>query len=132
MLVDDPAVLVGLIDDLGEIPNQIADISVGDDHQLVQGRYEARIGGLLAFQALRVELVGEFLQLVFDAGSGLLEGAAQETGLIGGDAEGDSRAATRRVLISHEESTLLVVRPSVGVTAPAGGRFVNGRQVSSL
>jgi hypothetical protein len=54
VLVDDSAVLVGLIDDLGEIRNQIADISVGDDHQLVQGRYEASIGGLLAFQALRV------------------------------------------------------------------------------
>ncbi|HET8815272.1 MAG TPA: hypothetical protein VFM51_10000 [Solirubrobacterales bacterium] len=32
-------------------------------------------------------------------------------------------ATIRRVLISHEEFRLLVVRPSVGVRAPAGGCF---------
>jgi hypothetical protein len=32
----------------------------------------------------------------------------------------------RRVLISHEELVLLVVRPSVGVTSTAGGRFFLG------
>jgi hypothetical protein len=32
-------------------------------------------------------------------------------------------ATIRRVAISHEELRLLVVRPSVGVPPPAGGRF---------
>ena len=79
-----------------------------------------------------LELVGVFPQLVANSRLSASEGAAQEAGLIGRDAEGDGGAATRRVLISHEESTLLVVRPSVGVTAPAGGRFMNGREGSSL
>jgi len=57
-----------------------------------QRRQETRVGRLLAFQALRVQLVGEFLQLVFDAGSRLLEGASQEAGLISGDVEGNGSA----------------------------------------
>ena len=54
MLFDDAAVLVGLIDDPGEIREQIADISVGDAQRYSTGN-----------------------------------------GPIGGDAEGDGRAATR-------------------------------------
>jgi len=38
VLFHDSDVLVGGVDDPGEIRDQIADISVGDDHQLVQGR----------------------------------------------------------------------------------------------
>jgi hypothetical protein len=34
-----------------------------------------------------------------------------------------ARTAIHRVLFSHEERNLLVVRPSVGVPPPAGGRF---------
>jgi hypothetical protein len=71
-------------------------------------------------QALGIELVGEFLQLVTDAIAGLLEDAAKEADVLYGEIEGYGSAATRRVLISHEECTLLVVRLPVGVSAPPG------------
>ena len=35
-------------------------------------------------------------------------------------------AAVHRVGTSHEEHSLLVVRPSGGVSAPLGGRFLSG------
>jgi hypothetical protein len=54
VLFDDAAVLVSAIDDLGEIREQIAHISVGGDHLLIQRREKAAVDGLLAFQALRL------------------------------------------------------------------------------
>ena len=41
-------------------------------------------------------------------------------------------AMRHRVLISHEELALLVVRPSVGVSAPAGGCFLVWARVARL
>src|SRR5215218_5535992 len=46
--------------------------------------------------------------------------------------EGIEPCATRRVLISHEERGLLVVRPSVGVPPPAGGRFTLSLDASRI
>jgi hypothetical protein len=48
VLFHDPAVLVGAIDDLGQIREQVADISVGDDH-LLQCCKKAPEDGLLTF-----------------------------------------------------------------------------------
>jgi hypothetical protein len=54
VLLYDAAVLVCAINDPGEIREQVADISVGDDHLLVQRREKAPVDGLLALQALRL------------------------------------------------------------------------------
>ena len=125
MLGNDPLVLVALVDDFGQVPDHLAYIVVGDDHQLVQCREQPAVDGVFAMQALRVELTWEFLQLVTDAVAGLLEDAAKEADVIDGEIEGYGGAATRRVLISHEECTLLVVRLPVGVSAPPGGAYVS-------
>jgi regulator of extracellular matrix RemA (YlzA/DUF370 family) len=55
--------------------------------------------------------------------AGLLEGARQEADLIDGELEGDGSAATRRVVVSHEEHSLLVVRRPACVLRTAGRRF---------
>jgi hypothetical protein len=52
--------------------------------------------------------------------------------VISGEFEGDGSVATRRVLFSHEELRLLVVRPSVGVTAPPGAASFGPRRVAGL
>ena len=96
-------VLVAPIDNAGQVPDHIAYVVVGDDHQLIQRREKPTVGGVFAMQALRIELVGEFLQLVADAVAGLLEDAAKEADVFNGDLEGDGSAATLRVLVSHEE-----------------------------
>jgi hypothetical protein len=123
MLSDDPPVLVAPIDDAGQVPDHVAYVVVGDDHQLVQCREQPAVGGVFALQPLRVKLAGEFLQLVTDAVAGLLEDAAKKADVIGGDLEGYGSAATRRVVVSHEERVLLVVSPPVGVCAPPGGAY---------
>lgn len=61
VLSDHPLVLVGVIDDLSEVTDEIAHVAVGDDHQLVKRREEPTVGGHLAAQVVRVfELVGVF------------------------------------------------------------------------
>lgn len=54
MLGDDAAVLVALVDHLGEVSEHVERVLIGDDHQLVQRRQEARIDGLLPLQAFGV------------------------------------------------------------------------------
>lgn len=49
--------------------------------------------------------------------------------MIGGEVEDDGSAATRRVVVSHEELCLLVVSPPVGVTAPTGGAELSGHDL---
>ncbi len=124
VLCNDSLVLVALVDDFGQVPDHLAYIVVGDDHQLIQRREQPPVGSVFAMQALRVELLGEFLQVVVNAIAGLLENAAKKANVIDGEIEGYGSAATRRVLISHEERVLLVVSPPVGVSAPPGGAFV--------
>jgi hypothetical protein len=51
------------------------------------------------------------------------EESVEDEGLVLQVVARDIGAMRHRVLISHEELVLLVVRPSVGVSAPAGGRF---------
>jgi hypothetical protein len=123
VLGNDSPVLVALVDDFGQVPDHLAYIVVGDDHQLVKRREQPPVSGVFAMQALGVELVGEFLQLVTDAVAGLLEDAAKEANVIDGEIKGYGSAATRRVLISHEELALLVVRLPVGVCAPPGAAY---------
>jgi hypothetical protein len=123
VLANDPLVLVALVDDLGQVPDHISYLVVWDDHQLVQRRKQPPVGGVFAMQALRVKLIGEFLQLVVNAIAGLLEDAAKKADVIDGEIEGYGNAATRRVIASHEESTLLVVRLPVGVSAPPGAAY---------
>jgi hypothetical protein len=71
VLGNDSLVLVALVDDFGQVPDHLAYIAVGDDHQLVQRREQPPVSGVFAMQALGVELAGEFLQLVADAVAGL-------------------------------------------------------------
>lgn len=123
VLAHDSLVLVALVDDPRQVPDHISRIVVGDDHQLVQRRKQPPVGGVFAMQALRIELAGKFLQLVTDAIAGLLEDAAKKANVIDGEIEGYGNAATRRVIASHEESTLLVVRLPVGVSAPPGAAY---------
>lgn len=124
MLGDDAAEFVAGVDDPRQVGENEACVGVRNDDQLVHRREQTPIDGVFAMQALWVLLVREFLQLVPYAVSRLLKGASQEVDVIGRDVEGDGNAVPRRVLVSHEELCLLVVRPSAGVTAPAGGRFV--------
>jgi hypothetical protein len=123
MLGNDSLVLVALIDDLGQVPHHLAYIVVGDDHQLVQCREQPSVGGVFAMQSLGVKLAWEFLQLVADAVAGLLEDAAKKADVLDGEIKGYGGAAPRRVLISHEELALLVVRLPVGVSAPPGAAY---------
>ena len=60
------------------------------------------------------------LQVASDPLQAVGEGASQDRYVLRGKVEERHAPAAHRVLISHEELCLLVVRPSVGVTAPPG------------
>jgi hypothetical protein len=110
VLGDNPVVLVAPVDDVSQVADQTAHVAVGDDHQLVQCREEPAVCGVLAAQVVGVfEIVGIIPQLIPGASLGTLERVPQEADVIGGELEDDGSAATRRVLISQEECTLLVV-----------------------
>ena len=121
VLSDDPLILVARVDDLRDAAQQGAYLVVGDDHQLVQGREEPPVGGLRAVPAVWGVCLLSVRQVGFEAFAGVAERLAQEADVTGGELEGYGSAATRRVWISHEECTLLVVSPPVGVCAPPGG-----------
>jgi hypothetical protein len=82
VLGNDSLVVVALVDDFGQVPDHLAYIVVGDDHQLVQCREQPPVDGVLAMQPLGVKLAGEFLQLVADAVAGLLEDAAKKADVL--------------------------------------------------
>src|SRR5665811_573669 len=54
----------------------------------------------------------------------------QDLDMLGGEVEGRQLPAVHRVLRSHEEVTLLVVRPSVGVSAPPGAVFLWAQRIT--
>ncbi|MDX6609082.1 MAG: hypothetical protein QOF85_1007 [Solirubrobacterales bacterium] len=124
VLSDDSLVIVTAVDDVGEVTEHVTHICVRDDHQLVQRREKPPVGGVFLMQASRLfELLGVLLQLLPDARSGAAEKPAQEPDLIDRYLEGDGRAATRRVLVSHEEDA-----------SPCGqaARRVSARRVADL
>lgn len=126
MLENNPGVFVLVVDRLGEPRKGASEFVVGDDPASIKRIEERDIRGLLQEQSAPrfFQLIAKALQLFAEPVPSRADDATQEWDIAGGDREGDSPAATRRVIGSHEECTLLVVRPSVGVTAPAGGRFV--------
>lgn len=93
MLGNHAAVLIGGIDDLGQVADDRANVIVGNDHTLIQSHEESPVGGFLAVQAVRFfELLGVFPQLVANADLSASEGAAQKADLFGGDGEGNGSA----------------------------------------
>lgn len=52
VLGDDAAVLVAAVDDLGQVADDIADVAIGDDHQLIQTCKEPAVGVYLATQVV--------------------------------------------------------------------------------
>jgi hypothetical protein len=78
--------------------------------------------GLTSVSARIGQLVG--LKVFLDAGEPPKQLVAEDFHLGRRQVDRHDPGVGRRVLISHEELRLLVVRPSAGVCAPPGAAFV--------
>jgi hypothetical protein len=99
---------------------------------VVERRQEHPVGVLVSARYLGSRSYRRGREIVVGAVPDHLQNRPQDRNLARTDFEGDGSTVPRRVLISHEEPALLVVRPSVGVTAPAEGRFVFARNGINL
>ncbi len=124
MLGDDALVLVRTVVYLREVPEHITYVAVENDGAGIERSEQLFVDDLFAVQTTRLfELLGILGQLFPNPVARDLEEIAQKLAVLGGDLKGYGIAHPRRVLISHKEHSLLVVRPPVGVSAPPGAAF---------
>jgi hypothetical protein len=108
---------------LGQLADEAASLSVRNDRARVEADNDSPIRLGVGMPAASTGVPRMRLQVLLASEHAARDRAAEIGPLRMGQLEGNCAVAALRVLGSHEEvMSFLVVRPSTGVAAPAGGR----------